>query len=92
MTSPHPDFVKAGQIAAARIGRSQGTEKADTKGQVKFQAKAAVTGGTLRELLSGLNDQQLVRILMKINPQELLRTVEIGKEIRERSRHKLATS
>jgi flagellar hook-length control protein FliK len=67
---------KAGQIAAARIGRSQGTEKADTKGEVKFQAKPAVTGGTLRELLSGLNDQQLVRILMKINPQELLRTVE----------------
>jgi hypothetical protein len=53
---------------------SEGPGKAPAK---KGNNKArTVTPEILRELLGGLNEQQLIRVLMKINPKELLRYAE----------------
>jgi hypothetical protein len=64
------------EVGSACCGRSRGTGQADAKEEEKTQTFPAETGDKLRELLSGLNEQQLIRVLMMINPQELLQTLE----------------
>jgi len=61
-----------GGTPRSQLGRTHG-EEADTKPGKKVPADLSKK---LQELLGGLNEQQLIRVLMQINPKELLRFAE----------------
>ena len=66
----------SGEVGAARGRRSSVANQTDAKVEEKAQARPAESSGELAELLSGLNERQLIRVLMKINPEQLLQAVE----------------
>ena len=66
----------SGELGAARDKGSRIADQTDSKVKGKTQAQSSGSSGELAELLSGLTEPQLMRVLMKINPEQLLQAVE----------------
>jgi hypothetical protein len=71
-------FASTLQKAQGTIGTKavHDTEEADTNPEVESPDCPTETAETLQELLGGLDERQLIGVLMQINPEQLLRYLE----------------
>jgi len=71
-------FASTLQKAQGSIGTKavHDTEEADTNPEVESPGCSTETAETLQELLGGLDERQLIGVLMQINPEQLLRYLE----------------